>query len=337
MDVRHLIDSIVQRTMVLIAQLATTEGSRTPLVHVADQVFLELIKELEQQGVRKKVVADMFGLALRGYQRRVQRVVDGSADSGVTLRDSILAWLQDRDAVSRETLLTRFRHADDAVVKAIMADLVEQGLVFRAGAGSRAIYRAASSGEIELRSDPNTVELASIIWLTVYRYGPLTLEELAERHKRVAVDLIERLVGALVTEGRVTVHGDTTRSYSARHFLPNASADAPWAAAVSDHFDALITTLCRSISKDSAHPWSGSIGGSTYSFDLWPGHPYEEQVLRLLKVWRGEISKLRAEVTAFNDAHPPPEPSAVMRATLYFGENVVGQVVHDDRFVDESS
>jgi hypothetical protein len=71
MNTQGLIDAVVQQTMVFIAHLATAGGLRTPLVGVADQVFMELTRELQNQGVRKKVIADMFGMALRTYHRRV--------------------------------------------------------------------------------------------------------------------------------------------------------------------------------------------------------------------------------------------------------------------------
>jgi hypothetical protein len=63
-NLRLVIDGIVRQTTVLIAQLSTTSGLRSPLAHVADQVFLELAREIEAQGVRRPVAADMFGLAL---------------------------------------------------------------------------------------------------------------------------------------------------------------------------------------------------------------------------------------------------------------------------------
>ena len=50
----------MHQTTILLAQLATAAGIRAPLAHVADEVFLSLATELEQQGVRKKVAADMF-------------------------------------------------------------------------------------------------------------------------------------------------------------------------------------------------------------------------------------------------------------------------------------
>ena len=64
----------------LAAVLAHVPGIRAPLAHVADQVFVALAHEIERQGVGRKVVADMFGMALRTYQKRVQRL--GESASG---------------------------------------------------------------------------------------------------------------------------------------------------------------------------------------------------------------------------------------------------------------
>ena len=51
MQSKLLVDAIVQQTTVLIAQLSTAAGIRAPLAHIADQVFLELSREIERQGV----------------------------------------------------------------------------------------------------------------------------------------------------------------------------------------------------------------------------------------------------------------------------------------------
>lgn len=89
MESRHLIDAIVQQTTLLIAQLSTAAGIRAPLARLADQVFLELSRELEAQGVTRKVAADMFGLALRSYQKKIQRLsikaCDADAECGSEL------------------------------------------------------------------------------------------------------------------------------------------------------------------------------------------------------------------------------------------------------------
>jgi hypothetical protein len=67
------------------------------LAHIADQVFLDLSREIEAQGVSRKVVASMFGMALRGYQRKVQRLTESSTHKGKTLcrqsqRDHLRQW-----------------------------------------------------------------------------------------------------------------------------------------------------------------------------------------------------------------------------------------------------
>ena len=85
MNTKLLVDSIVRQTTVLIAQLCTAAGVRAPLAQIADQVFLGLSRELETQGVGRKVAADMFGLALRSYQKKVQRLTESETQRDKTL------------------------------------------------------------------------------------------------------------------------------------------------------------------------------------------------------------------------------------------------------------
>lgn len=80
-----MIDAIVQQTTVLIAQLSTAAGIRAPLARLADQVFLELSRELEAQGVTRKVAADMFGLAPRSYEKKIQRLSESATRREQTL------------------------------------------------------------------------------------------------------------------------------------------------------------------------------------------------------------------------------------------------------------
>ena len=48
MNISVLIDSIVRQVTVLIAQLATAGGVRAPVAHIANQVFVQLARELEE-------------------------------------------------------------------------------------------------------------------------------------------------------------------------------------------------------------------------------------------------------------------------------------------------
>ncbi len=86
MDTVRLIDAVVRHTTAFIAQLSTSAGLRAPLAHIADQVFLDLSREIEAQGVSRKVVASMFGMALRGYQRKVQRLEESASFKGKRVR-----------------------------------------------------------------------------------------------------------------------------------------------------------------------------------------------------------------------------------------------------------
>src|SRR6185436_10402738 len=105
MNAQILIDAVVRQTMVLIAQLSTADGVRSPLSHVADEVFIALVHELEHQGVGKKVIADMFGLALRSYQQKVQRLSESATRRGRTLWEAVHGFVQDKQQVSRNDVL----------------------------------------------------------------------------------------------------------------------------------------------------------------------------------------------------------------------------------------
>src|SRR5690242_15481271 len=109
MNLRLLIDGLVRQTTVLIAQLSTSEGARSPLAHVADQVFFELARELEAQGVRQRVAADMFGIALRTYQKKMQRLAESQSARDRTLWEAVLSFVGEGE-VTRETIDARFKY-----------------------------------------------------------------------------------------------------------------------------------------------------------------------------------------------------------------------------------
>src|SRR5690242_18209427 len=100
MNTRLLIDAIVRQTMVLIAQVATSGGLRAPLAHVATQAFLDLARELESQGVSKKISADMFGMALRTYQRRTQRLMQSRTEHGRSLWEAVHEFVEQNSVVT---------------------------------------------------------------------------------------------------------------------------------------------------------------------------------------------------------------------------------------------
>lgn len=89
MNLKLLIDGIVRQTTVLIAQLSTASGARSPLSHVTDEVFVSLAREIEAQGVRKQVVADMFGMAMRSYQKKMARLTESASQRERSLWEAV--------------------------------------------------------------------------------------------------------------------------------------------------------------------------------------------------------------------------------------------------------
>src|ERR1044071_8716788 len=120
MNVPLLIDAVVRQTTVLIAQLATTGGVRAPIAHIANQVFLDLARELEGQGVSRKVSADMFGMALRAYLRKIQRLSESSTEKGRSLWEAVYDFLRSRDFVTRREIIERFRVDDESAVRSVL-------------------------------------------------------------------------------------------------------------------------------------------------------------------------------------------------------------------------
>jgi hypothetical protein len=310
-----LIDSIVRQVTVLLAQLGTAGGLRAPMAHLANQVFLHIAEELEAQGVSRKVSADMFGMALRAYVRKVGRLREGHSTPGVTLWQAVLEFIREHGLVLRSRVLERFSRDAEPVLLAVLHDLCESGLVFVLGSGSRVAYRAASEDELgELaRSGPED-GLEELVWALVLHEGPLGEAQLARRVARTSEELTA-ILRALLADGRVERRADGL--LSARDLVVPLSAPSGWEAAVFDHFQAVVQTIVQRIERREVDP-AAPIGGSTYRFDIWPGHPLERRVQSQLTEVRERLSALRAEVSAHNER--TGLPATFRQVALYVGQ-----------------
>ena len=317
MSVQVLIDSIVRQITVLIAQLATSGGIRAPVAHLANQVFLDLANELESQGVSRKVSADMFGMALRAYIRKVRRLSEGQTDQGRTLWQAVLEFVRSEQLVSRERVLQRFQRDDEIQVSAVLHDLADSNLIFCSGSGRNAVFRAASDEELGrvAQLSGGQVGLDELAWALVYRNGPLSEAELSDllaRGREPVTPLIERLERA----GRIERLSDG--KLNAPKFVIPLGASAGWEAAVFDHLQALVQTVCQRL-RDAVQGTNANdiVGGSTYAFDIWPGHPLEDEVKGQLADMRRRASALRERVDAHNQSHGMRDGQ---RVTTYMGQ-----------------
>jgi hypothetical protein len=325
MNLQLLIDSIVRQTTILIAQLATAQGVRAPLAHVANQVFLDLAEELGRQGVSRKVSADMFGLALRTYLRKIQRLGEGATDRGHSLWEAVLGFLQKSSpaVVLRAEVLGRFHRDEPAQVRGVLQDLCDSGLVFRTGSGEGTGYRAATQDELGiLRGSANGGD--ELIWAIIYREGPLGLEEL---ERRLPGPELGPCLSRLVQAGRVVLEAtEAGPLYRASQFFVERGAAKGWEAAVFDHFQALVCTIGARLRAGPSD--EEVIGGSTYSFEVWPGHPLEAEARSQLARFRRQSSELRRRIADYNREHPRPRGYSAI--TLYAGQCVLEQTTESD-------
>jgi hypothetical protein len=309
----------LRQTTILVAQLATNQGSRAPLAHVANQVFLDLANELSQQRISRKVSADMFGMALRTYLRKIQRLTESSTDHGRSLWEAVLSYVDQNRVVTRADVLRRFHRDEAEVVRGVLHDLCESALLFRTGAADGTLYRSAAREDLgALADDAASAGYDELLWVLIYREGPLTREALAKRTRNSDLD---GPLARLLESGRVTalvLEGET--QYRASEFFIPTDASSGWEAAVFDHFQAMVKTILGRIAP-SAEGRESQIGGSTYTYDVWPGHPLEAEALAQLKEFRERTSKLRERIRAHNQAHT--HPPTYLTVTLYAGQSVL--------------
>jgi hypothetical protein len=323
MTIQLLIEAIVQQTTVLIAKLATAGGVRAPLAHIAGQVFAELAAELERQGLSRKVTADMFGISLRAYQRKISRLRESDTIHGRTLWEAILEHLRSVPVASRESVFKRFRRDDEDSVRAILHDLVESGLVFATGTRADDVYRAASITELEAISHIVKDDgLDELVWSLVFNQGPLDVSELARLCGTTPEHLsapIERLIASNSVE--CVTQGERALLSSQRFFISERAATG-WEAAVYDHYRAVVRTICNRLEPEEVRaPYLESIGGSTYTFDVGPGHPLESDVLGVLAKLRKECHDLRERVAHHNQIQGRSAQGE--NVVVYIGQSVL--------------
>ena len=324
-----LIDNIVRQTTVLIAQLATAAGGRAPLSQVAGQVFLSLVQELKDQGLGNKVIADMFGLALRTYHNRVRRYSESATDRGVSLWEAVLRHVQENEVVTRSELFRRFHVDEEEMLGAVLKDLVDSGLLYRSGRGERTTFRAAQPGETQGAAADSAAMAANLIWVALHQRGELTAQELGMQ-LGLKLDVVEAALATLKAEGRIAcavVAGGGQadaggQRYRADHCVIPYGDEHGWEAALFDHYQAVVTAIAAKVGRGATRARQGeSNGGSTYHFDVHPGHPLEHEVLAFLSRVREEASDLRQRVNA-QRAH---EPQHGYRVVFYAGQNVIGR------------
>lgn len=333
MNVQLLIDAIVRQTTVLLAQLATSGGVRAPLAHIANQVFVDLSTELENQGLSRKVTADMFGMSLRTYRRKTQRLKESVTYRGRSLWEAILDFLETESMATRRQVLDRFHRDEENVIRGLLRDMVESNLVFCSGTELNAVYRIATPSELrKIRDEQGQQGLDEIVWAIIYREGPIhrsRLKEICSLSTEVLEDVLQRLIGS--ERIQCQQQGDDAVLSSQQLFV-NLGSPSGWEASVYDHFHAMVKTICNRLEKESyPEHLQERIGGSTYTLEVAPGHPMEQEVLNTLEQCRTKTSDLAKRVSAYNKQHRLCDDYESV--VIYFGQSVI---LHERKSDDPS-
>lgn len=333
MNTKALIDGLVRQTTVLIAHVATSAGLRAPLAHVANQIFVDLTTELERQGVGQKVIADMFGLALRSYQQKLRRLSESATDQGRSLWEAVYEFLSAKQAVRRVEVLQRFCRDDEGSVKSILKDLCDSGLVYRTGKGDATVYRATPPEDLYAGNDSSDESIAALLWVHIHHDGPIGLAELEQR-AGVSKPVLEAALQRLLDDRQVVPEGTTPQTYRSDQCLIPLGARAGWEAALLDHFQAVVRSMCIKLANGQTRALpDDEVGGSTYTFDVWSGHPNEREVKQLLQQTRDKLSKLWDAVTEENSRAASQRNSqspTIERITFYCGQSATTEEPRTD-------
>lgn len=324
MNVNLLIDAIVRQTTVLIAQLATAGGGRSSLAHTANQIFVSLVRELKSQGVSNKVVADMFGMALRTYHDRIKRLEESNSHAGKSLWQAVLEYVQERGSVNQAEVLQRFSGDDHLTVRGVLNDLVDSAIVFRTGRGSRTTFRIARPEEVQVGAKEDDGRgLANLVWVAVNRLRKATSGQIAQLVPAESGEL-QVALERLVEQGKLTRTECAGRQeYSCDGCVIPRGAAHGWEAAVFDHFQAIVTAIVNKLrSGPESTDQTEVLGGSTYNYWVWEGHPMRDEVLGSLERMRRSAVDLRERLDAYNAAQCVPQ-ERMTRVICYVGQTLL--------------
>jgi hypothetical protein len=283
--------------------------------------------------VSNKGIADMFGLTLRTYHNKVSRLSESSTVRGRSLWEALFGFIEEQGTVSRARVLGRFSADEDMLVRGVLRELVDAGLVFRAGQGEATLYRAAGPEERAEGAETDTVErLAHLLWVAIKRFGPLGQAQLADIVPAGQPETNAALT-RLLDSGRVDRRDERgVAVYSSSEFVIPATDPAGWEAAVFDHYQALVTTIATKLSlrrsKRIPLEW---VGGTTYSYEVWRDHPHFEEVVDFLESSRRRALSLRQRVEKFNATHGLPA-TGLLRVVVYAGQTILGIEDEEERF-----
>jgi len=158
--------------------------------------------------------------------------------------------------------------------------------------------------------------------MAVHRDPGTTVETLATQFG-VEPAVVRKAAGTLVAEGKLVRSGDGDgATLRALDLVVPIGSELGWEVAVFDHFRAVVNAIAAKVRRGRPRSQEDDpVGGTTLSFDIHDGHPFESRVERLLKDVRREVGALWADVEAYNAARAE-KVTGERRVFFYFGQYV---------------
>lgn len=313
MSLQTLARALIRDTATLVSAVATRNGARMPLGPLADRFFHGVATELHAKQIRRRVAADMFGLVPRAYLRKVRRAEESVTEHGYSLWQAVYEHIaQAEGGVDLSALTRRFHRDDEGVLRGVLSDLRDSGLVDVAVRSGDTRYVASTGAELGARLAERRAPSDELVWAVIYREGPLYREGLQQVVGLSDAELTE-VLQRLKDAGRIYERPKRDRlllcSTSA---VPDLEAPERWEALVFEHYHAVVRALSTSLGA----PGAENNATATVTFNLWPGHPMAPEAEQLFHRLRAEASALAARIDAHNTGRASTGRERVM---LYLG------------------
>ncbi len=327
-----LIDGVARQSVRLIAHIAVFAG-RSRLSGLTEQMFGWLVGALRTEcGLSHGVVQSMLELPRSTYFDRLKRESGDGGSPGSNVWLSVLMHLYRRspDPVSAQEFVVAFPRVDERVISAILSDLQKQELVRRSddapASGTWEHYEVADAERVETLVNRALEDISSMVLVSLFQHGPIDAEALAACLSVTTLE-VEDALHDLKEQGLIemTRVGGVERWDSQGIDIAFESAEA-WHAAVYDHVHTMVNVIIGKLrSQQTLARMEDEVGGSTFTYEVWPGHPYEAQVGAIFARVRGEADELLTQLREYEkseEAQPRPPLSERRKVVFYCGQSV---------------
>lgn len=320
--------TLVERMVPLVAELFATLKSNDPLrmdfAEIGQKTLLDIVGVLRQEGLTNDEIAATLDLSIAGFYKRVRELRDtyspGRGRGRKTLWEKVYEHILERSgnsprkAVRYAQVQSAFPSVADERLRSTLRFLVRYGLLTITGPSQQPEYRIVPRDE-----EPGGSYHAVVV--TLYREGPMSLEELAGRLEAPEAECaahVERLRAAGKLLELPGAPGEPAR-YRATGYHIEPESEEGFQAALWDHFHTVVRAICKKVRMRRHLAQLHDVnGGTTFSFDVPLDHPLYAEVSGFLAETRVRMESWLEQVRALDEG----TEGARARITIYTGQMV---------------